>query len=74
ITNYTDLDHRTTTLLTHTLPNIIHPPILTTLILTPQRGATTYHEIQNNLNENNNNEGSVGEGVGVGVGQPQTAN
>ncbi|MFD9497617.1 MULTISPECIES: hypothetical protein, partial [unclassified Streptomyces] len=65
-----------------TLPNIIHPPILTTLNLTPQRGATTYHEIQNNLRNNNESgggEGSSGNGVGdgnvgVGVGQPQTAN
>ncbi|MER7983782.1 hypothetical protein ABTZ11_42750, partial [Streptomyces sp. NPDC095817] len=73
------LDHRTTTLLTHTLPNIIHPPILTTLNLTPQRGATTYHEIQNNLRNKNEDggEGSSGNGVGngnVGVSQPQTAN
>ncbi|MFE2829236.1 ScbR family autoregulator-binding transcription factor [Streptomyces sp. NPDC059271] len=79
ITNYTDLDHRTTTLLTHTLPNIIHPPILTTLNLTPQRGATTYHEIQNNNNGNEGSvsEGSSGNGIGdgnAGVGQPQTAN
>ncbi|MET8039188.1 hypothetical protein ABZT01_40950, partial [Streptomyces sp. NPDC005345] len=60
------LDHRTTTLLTHTLPNIIHPPILTTLNLTPQRGKDTYTEIQNNLNDNqsNENENNVGAGVG----------
>ncbi|MFE9812626.1 ScbR family autoregulator-binding transcription factor [Streptomyces sp. NPDC005548] len=53
ITNYTDLDHRTTTLLTHTLPNITHPPILTTLNLTPQRGKTTYNEIQQLHNNQN---------------------
>ncbi|MER7982720.1 hypothetical protein ABTZ11_36905, partial [Streptomyces sp. NPDC095817] len=60
------LDHRTTTLLTHTLPNIIHPPILTTLNLTPQRGKDTYTEIQNNLNDNqsNENENNVDAGVG----------
>ncbi|MFG2313274.1 ScbR family autoregulator-binding transcription factor [Streptomyces sp. NPDC048566] len=46
LTNYTDLDHRTTVLLHHTLPNIVQPPILTTLNLTPQRGQDTYREIE----------------------------
>ncbi|MFF4559393.1 hypothetical protein ACFY18_40895, partial [Streptomyces sp. NPDC001422] len=71
--NYTDLDHRTTTLLTHTLPNIIHPPILTTLNLTPQRGATTYHEIQNN-NNNGNEAANNNENNNIHDSEPQPAN
>ncbi|MET7746258.1 ScbR family autoregulator-binding transcription factor [Streptomyces sp. NPDC005385] len=65
ITNYTDLDHRTTTLLTHTLPNIIHPPILTTLNLTPQHGATIHTEIQQLHN---------GDNTSVAAGEPQPVN
>ncbi|MGQ4351284.1 hypothetical protein ACN6LG_002904, partial [Streptomyces sp. SAS_275] len=68
-----DLDHRTTTLLTHTLPNIIHPPILTTLNLTPQRGATTYHEIQNNLNNRNEAANNTNNSA-VDGSEPQPAN
>ncbi|MFD6493497.1 hypothetical protein ACFWER_16785, partial [Streptomyces sp. NPDC060188] len=59
--------------LTHTLPNIIHPPILTTLNLTPQRGKTTYTEIQNNINNgtegpNNNDNNNIDNS------EPQPAN
>ncbi|MFD9024279.1 ScbR family autoregulator-binding transcription factor [Streptomyces parvulus] len=46
ISDYQDLQTRTTHLLQHLLPSITQPPILTTLDLTPQRGQHVYEEVR----------------------------
>ncbi|MFE2358909.1 ScbR family autoregulator-binding transcription factor [Streptomyces parvulus] len=49
ISDYQDLQTRTTHLLQHLLPSITQPPILTTLDLTPQRGQHLYEEVRDRL-------------------------
>ncbi|MFJ5277847.1 ScbR family autoregulator-binding transcription factor [Streptomyces parvulus] len=47
LSDYQDLQTRTTHLLHHLLPSITQPPILTTLDLTPQRGHHVHNELTN---------------------------
>lgn len=46
VSNYQDLTIRTSALMRHILPSVVIPSILTTLDLTPHRGATVHAETQ----------------------------
>lgn len=46
VSSYADLNHRTSVLLRHIMPNVVLSSVLTTIDLTPERGAVIYAEVQ----------------------------
>ncbi|MEV8320931.1 ScbR family autoregulator-binding transcription factor [Streptomyces sp. NPDC059900] len=46
VSSYTDLDHRTSVLLRHIMPNVVLSSVLTTIDMTSERGAVIYAEVQ----------------------------
>ncbi|MGW7276608.1 ScbR family autoregulator-binding transcription factor [Streptomyces sp. NPDC054864] len=46
VSSYADLNHRTSVLLRHIMPNVVQSSVLTTIDLTPERGAAIYAEVQ----------------------------
>ncbi|NDZ81615.1 helix-turn-helix transcriptional regulator [Streptomyces sp. SID10853] len=46
VSNYADLDHRTSVLLRHIMPNVVLSSVLTTIDLSSERGAVIYSEVR----------------------------
>ncbi|MYT69736.1 ScbR family autoregulator-binding transcription factor (plasmid) [Streptomyces sp. cg28] len=51
VSSYADLDHRTSVLLRHFLPNVVLSSVLTTIDLSVDRGATVFAEVESKITD-----------------------